>query len=1224
MAGWWTRWAGRRRSGAAPAPAGPEEAFDAAEQLRMAYMASHDPRHLAAGVRLARIAVAGTPAGQPRHAFALTTLGTLLRLSWERDGSRKALDEAVAAGRAAVAAVTADGRADPASTAQHLSALATSLQELFEASRETAVLEEAIALYRRTLVLLPSAHPEYAGQRGNLGNALLRLDVERPDPAVLDEAAVHQRAAVRHTAPGTPAHTRGLINLAGTLMRLAGTSRSVVALDEAAEAYRAALARFPDGHPQRGRVEEAAARAEGLRQALRAATADTERTPDGRSPANVPAPEAPRPPTRAVRASPVRRPPPVRPPEPLRPNPPVRPDEPRQRPELAALERAQTHFTRYEEQGSAADLEQAISGFGALVQMSGDGEIRFEATNGLGTSHWSRYERLGEPGDLDTAVRLFRTALGTVPPQHPGAPAVRANLAGTLQLRWQRLGAPQDLTEAVDLHRAVLATTPADDPRRPGRVSGLGTCMLALALHHHDSSALAEAVVLLRESADGPGRPTPPAAWSNLGEALRQQAEWGGGGPEALDEALGLARRAVAATGTGHPLHARFQSNLAFALAQRFRERAEPPDLADAVQAAHRAVAATPEGHPNLADRLRMHAQVLRMAYDRDPGPATLDALVGAAQDAVRATPPQHRQFPVSLALLAYALDVRAVTEEDAGALAASGRLWRLLARDEAVPVSERVSAARRWGLGALQRDDWVEADHALQLAVQLLPRVAPRRIGRSDRERQLAALAGLASDAAACALGLGDPERAVQLLEQGRGILLGQALDARTEVTELHRLHPDLARRFEELREALDRPEHPLFTGPSEAPDGSPAEAPLPGRDRHALAQAWEELVGEIRSRPGFTDFLRPPRTAQLMAAAAADGPVVILNHSGLRTDALLVTTEGVRLVPLPGLTHGAVSERVGAFVAAVDSLGDPALSMTGQLDAQDTVRAALDWLGTEVAEPVLTALSFDRPAAPGAVRPRLWWVPTGALTALPLHAAGPVLDRVVSSYAPTLRGLVAARERAAVRERARQDAAAVRSPLVVALPRTPDAPELPGVLREAGALTRHRPDSRVLTAGQATRRAVLDALPDHPWVHFGCHAVAAADGAATGRLLLHDHRERPLTVADVSRLHLGGAELAYLSACGTVRTRDDLADEALHLTGGFLMAGYTHVIGTLWTADDEAATRLTTAFYAALVGPGHAAGDPALALDEAVRAERDRYPDTPTLWAAHLHMGP
>ncbi|MYX40196.1 hypothetical protein GTW59_03695, partial [Streptomyces sp. SID89] len=67
---------------------------------------------------------------------------------------------------------------------------------------------------------------------------------------------------------------------------------------------------------------------------------------------------------------------------------------------------------------------------------------------------------------------------------------------------------------------------------------------------------------------------------------------------------------------------------------------------------------------------------------------------------------------------------------------------------------------------------------------------------------------------------------------------------------------------------------------------------------------------------------------------------------------------------------------------------------------------------------EPVLERLGLlDAPA--GEEWPRLWWSPGGALAALPLHAAGhhdgrrSVLDRVVSSYTPTVRALAYARAR-------------------------------------------------------------------------------------------------------------------------------------------------------------------------------------------------------------------
>lgn len=68
---------------------------------------------------------------------------------------------------------------------------------------------------------------------------------------------------------------------------------------------------------------------------------------------------------------------------------------------------------------------------------------------------------------------------------------------------------------------------------------------------------------------------------------------------------------------------------------------------------------------------------------------------------------------------------------------------------------------------------------------------------------------------------------------------------------------------------------------------------------------------------------------------------------------------------------------------------------------------------------------------------------------------------------------------------------------------------------------------------------------------------------------------------MADISRLRLRDVHLAYLSACSTTRTRPELADEAIHITGAFLLAGYRHVVGTLWPVVDRVCTQIAGTFY-------------------------------------------
>jgi CHAT domain-containing protein len=103
---------------------------------------------------------------------------------------------------------------------------------------------------------------------------------------------------------------------------------------------------------------------------------------------------------------------------------------------------------------------------------------------------------------------------------------------------------------------------------------------------------------------------------------------------------------------------------------------------------------------------------------------------------------------------------------------------------------------------------------------------------------------------------------------------------------------------------------------------------------------------------------------------------------------------------------------------------------------------------------------------------------------------------------------------------------------------------------------------------------------------------------------------------------LDLSGT-LSFLSACDTSVTRPQLADESLHITGAFQIAGDRHVIGTLWSVHDPAAPRLVDSFYREITCDGTVPPDPersAVALHDAVRELRKRYGNTPTVWAAHV----
>ncbi|GGK88755.1 CHAT domain-containing protein [Mangrovihabitans endophyticus] len=404
--------------------------------------------------------------------------------------------------------------------------------------------------------------------------------------------------------------------------------------------------------------------------------------------------------------------------------------------------------------------------------------------------------------------------------------------------------------------------------------------------------------------------------------------------------------------------------------------------------------------------------------------------------------------------------------------------------------------------------------------------------------------------------------------------MLLAQTLESHSDLTELRGRHPDLAADWAAVNDALDRED-------------------LPSERRHRLAVRRDDLLDRIRARRGFASFLLPPSTEALRASAAC-GPIVLLNVARHRCDALLVSADEVALVPLPAVDGDEIRRRAEQFGAAIRAGERPG---AGEARAQRTVAEVLDWLADRVTGPVLDRLG-------PAVR-RVWWSPGGPLTALPLHATA--LDRVVSSYTPTVRALRA------------PTAGGSPDLLVVAMPETEGERPLRYASREAAAVAGTGP-TRTMIAGAATREAVLAALPAHASVHFACHAVSDPEQPSDSRLLVHDHRDRPVSLLDLSRLELPAARLAYLSACHTARGPDHLADEALHITGAFHLAGYASVVGTLWQVNDRVASQVAAGFHTRWrAGPD----DPAQALHDTVRDLRDRFPRTPSLWSAYVHYG-
>ncbi|MDY7088819.1 MAG: CHAT domain-containing protein [Actinomycetota bacterium] len=771
----------------------------------------------------------------------------------------------------------------------------------------------------------------------------------------------------------------------------------------------------------------------------------------------------------------------------------------------------------------------------------------------LGLALRMTYEATGDLNSLADAVRHSRDAVDLTGPEHPKYPIYASNLASALRFDYERTGTPETLDEAISYAEQAEQLTPEHHHRYAGYASNLSLALWTRYERSGHLGSLHHAVAAARRAVEHTDDDQPDANRyrTNLGLTLwtlsTREPDSG-----ALDESIIVLSHVLDRTPDGHAERARFAGNVANAYWTRYERGHHRRDLDAALRAADLAHDLTPNGHVDRGTRLGNLGVMLLDRYRHDHEAPDLARAVELLRAAVEL--PGAKDFDRALHRhnLAEALAVTAVTgDEITEAIAYAQQA----ADDERAPVRLRVEAARTAAELQSRRSDPAAVAEALSRAVELLPQLAAASLDRADQEDALLLARGLGPQAAAWALKAGNPPQACRLLERARGVLLRASIDPDAAARTLRRHAPELA---------------DLLT-----------VQPGPALQR-------------IQGRPDLAALFTAPDTA---LGAGVDGPVVVVNVEELRSDALILTGNDITAVPLPHLDADTVRTRAAGIRRAVQALQEAGSSAYRVVEARANklVGDTITWLADAVTGPVLQRL-----AERGPLPQRLWWSPTGALTALPLHAAVPA--GTISSYAPTLQLLTAA----VTRHRPERQA------LILA-----PADDLPELDREITAVTRHHPHADVLTAAQATVERARQALPEAATTHICAHGVTDPDRPSRSGLELADD---DLTVEDISRLPLARTWLTYLSACSTAQGSDLLPEESLTVAAAFAVAGSQHVIAALWPVSDREAADVADAFHTTLarrLAPAHA-------LDDAVQQLRTAHPDRPAIWAPFVHLGP
>ncbi|KAK6514352.1 hypothetical protein TWF506_008748 [Arthrobotrys conoides] len=913
------------------------------------------------------------------------------------------------------------------------------------------------------------------------------------------------------------------------------------------------------------------------------------------------------------------------------------------------LNRLSTFYVRLFEDGgdkkyiewAIATLEKAIS---TALRLSTSGsnlgrQVISEYIHSLAIYYNLRFHRLGEQEDIEMAIRLAEKILDTSRSSSNSNNLQLAHFQNNLShlyiTRFKSLGSQRDLEKSVRAAEQAVSSI--------ANTSLEGTQVEVAYLNNLSSCYL----LRYTRSLD----------------------------PEDLEKASLTMQRLVAVKGPGYDgihrcvelihhinLSTLYQHNPDLGLSRlRYQNGWTDVDFEEFFQAAEKIIANTSKIG---ASRCR-YLEVLVIAYigkiesikshPRYPTtgnqdvPQILEKAIEAAEKAVSSTPTDSPDRPFRLSLLSLCYRLR----HKSGVLGSRDRQYLGLNLKLAVYCSKeafamsKVSPQMRISKGIELYDLYLycrqyhqAADTAAEVTM-LLPRISPRYIHRRDHEHLLSQLRTKNISSTACSLLLQTDRsatKAFKVLEVGRGVIAGLVIKSQTDVSFLKEVNPELYEHYEGLRYRLSN----ISTGDNQ----SLLEVSGQQSNQHRLFSTERELEkteDRIRKIPGFATFQLPLSTEQLKSLAA-DGPIVAFNVTNLRSDALIVTKTGFTALALKNLIFSEAERRI-RNIPQISSRHPARLA-----DNNDEMKDLLKWLWISAVKPVLEHLGYLTPHAhssPVSSLPRVWWITSGIMGLTPLHAAGiyentsgeNAMDFVISSYISTARALDFAK--AELQRQHTEPMSSRQEALLVTA--SDEYLDFKTEIRETRRLLRRH--CNVTTLQDPSREDTLNQLRRSSIIHFACHGISVGfreknalglqKSPSDSYLLLKGSKNdldnelnQKITIEDLVKVKNPRARLAYLSACSTARiSNDDLISETIHIANAFQLAGYPHVIGTIWEAEDESATIIAKRFYKNLLNDdsGSEDFDVALALHQAVKKlmEDPEWKEDFIAWAPFVHIG-
>ncbi|KAF9456404.1 CHAT domain-containing protein [Collybia nuda] len=865
-------------------------------------------------------------------------------------------------------------------------------------------------------------------------------------------------------------------------------------------------------------------------------------------------------------------------------------------------ELASCYQLKYQSVGNAQDLMCSFTNLYSGINTTPLGHPALSYyLQGLALSHLFHHSKTGEIHSLHDALKYGHATIDATYMGDYRIPHYQQKLSACYLAKYKATGDMENLEIALNYGILAKEETPEKHPELPKFHEQLIDCYETKYRRTGDIKDLYAAAtcakIALKETP--PGHPNMPRYLYIIGilyhsnfQRDRNFDTW--------EVAINCCHTAVLKTPTGHPNLPEYQYGLALVHADMYRHIARPKDLKSALSFFQLATEGLSIGHSNLPRYQQGLGRTYQARYRKHEGLQDLRTAQKLFWAAIQGTPKGHYTLPSLQHDLALCYKYKYKQTKDPQNLTIALELYNSALQ------SITASPQLLWDIGIqyIKIATELRTPKILDICSSVL-NILPSLLwlGSSINVRHETLIRqevpAFISIAVNIALKSSQPQVAIEFFEQGLSTTHRQIQQLNRKYDSLENQLPDEAKKLRELsillKQSSDEP-HSL--------------------NYHVLAQDRKNLIDKIHTHPNFSDFLLPLKYPKL-SMAAKHGPVILLNVNDTATDVIIMLSPTLPPLhfPLPEISSQVVQAYIKSLKGALRKLTEGGMSFPQATfnSPEHVLNDIKKWLWNMVVKPIFSVLQEN-----GFSRGRLWWCPSGPFTNLPLHAAAPPTSKYIQSYTPTLDALVHSNSRLT-----QPDANDIFTAIGVIASEVPGwehpLKSVEGELNIVGKLFQHQ--GQQLKDEQVSLSNVIQALHSSAWLHFSCHGEQDSNNPLESGLILHNTK---LELGHILGIDLPKAKFAFLSACETAKGDGNLPNEAMHLAGGFIAAGFQGTIGTWWVMTDQDGPLVAELVYEKILGKDNipdvrrAAEGLHLAV-QTLRKNRAR----PSQWMPFIHMG-